>query len=390
MKHLDTSQYRPRIAIVAGEPSGDELGGELMAALKAYLPHAEFFGVGGEKMSAQGIKSLFPMEKLSVRGYVEVIKHLPEILRIRRMLKAHILKEKPDVYIGIDAPDFNLGLEKIFKEAGIPTVHYVGPTVWMWRKNRIEKIRQAVSHLLLIFPFEKAIWDKANVPATYVGHSLADTIPLETQKVQSREKLSIAQDVPVVALLPGSRFSELEYLSTLLIDSAKALHKRYQNMVFLVPLATAKTYDYFQQEVKNQQAQHLPIKIMLGHAHDVMQAADVVVLASGTATLEVMLTKKPMVIVYKLNALTYLLIKKKFYLPYFGLPNILSQDFVVPELIQNEAKVENVVQAVENYLSDHEACQNLAEHFTAIHHQLRCNAKDQAAIAVLKVMGYQL
>ena len=375
-----------RIAIVAGEPSGDELGGELIQALKTYLPHAEFFGIGGEKMCSHGLVSLFPLEKLAIRGLIEVIRHLPGILTIRHKLKKYILQKRPDIYIGIDAPDFNLSLEKVLKRAGIPTVHYVGPSVWMWRKNRIEKIRQAVSHLLLILPFEKAIWDKAGVAATYVGHPLADTIPLKNDQSVVKRELGIAQNTSVITLLPGSRLSEVEYLSTLLIETAKQLYKQHKNMVFLVPLATPQTHDYFCKAITANEAQDVPIKMILGNAQKMMQAADVVILASGTATLEASLLKKPMVIIYKLNKLTYHLLKNKFYLPYFGLPNIISQRFVVPELIQNAANVGNVVEAVENYLNNPQLCRELTDHFTDLHRSLRNNACDKAAQAVLSIL----
>jgi lipid-A-disaccharide synthase len=376
----------PRIAIVAGEASGDQLGGELIAALKQHLPDAHFFGIGGEKMCQQGLASLFPLEQLAVRGYVEVLKHLPKIWRIRRTLKRLILAEKPDVYIGIDAPDFNLGLEKVFKRAGIPTVHYVGPSVWMWRKNRIEKIRQAVSRILLILPFEQAIWDKAGVAATYVGHPLADMIPLTIDQEQVRAQLAIAQHIPVIALLPGSRLSEVEYLSDLLIDAAKILYRQHPNALFLVPVITRQTKEHFIKTQQARGAEELPIRIMFGHAHEAMQAADVVAVASGTATLEVALAKKPMVIIYKISKLTYHLVKNKFYLPYFGLPNIIAQRFVVPELMQNEATAENIAQAVNNYLADRKLCQQLKSHFTEMHQVLRCNAAMRAAETVLLTM----
>lgn len=371
-----------RIAIVAGEPSGDELGAELIHALKKYFPHAEFFGVGGEKMRRQGIDSWVPLEKLAVRGYIEVIKHLPDILRIRRLVKKRVLAQRPDVYIGIDSPDFNLPLEKIFKKAGIPTVHYVGPSVWMWRKNRINMVRQAVSHLLLILPFEKTIWDEAKVPASYVGHPLADRIPLIVNQASARERLRIAPDIPVIALLPGSRLSEAEYLTDMLIESAALLYQQYPNALFLVPVVTANIKAWFEQKLFTLQAHDIPIRIVFGHAQDVMQASDVVVLASGTATLEATLLKKPMVIIYKLNRLTYHLVKNKFYLPYFGLPNIISHRFVVPELMQAAATAENIVQAVANYLSDPAICEKLQKHFMHLHENLRCDAAVRAAEAV--------
>lgn len=386
MNTLSLNPHAPRIAIVAGEASGDQLGGQLIAALKQMLPQAQFFGIGGEKMCQQGLKTLFPLEKLAVRGYVEVLKHLPEILRIRRILRQVILAEKPDVYIGIDAPDFNLALEKVFKRAGIPTVHYVSPSVWMWRKKRIEKIRQAVSRILLILPFEQAIWDKAGVPATYVGHPLADMLPLKPDQAQVRRQLGIDRNIPVIALLPGSRLSEVEFLAALLIDAARLLYERYPDALFVVPMITRQTRDLFVKTQYARRAIHLPIRIMFGHAHEAMQAADVVVLASGTATLEAALSKRPMVIVYKISRLTYRLVKKRFYLPYFGLPNIISKRFVVPELMQDAATAANVAQAVSNYLDDKRLYQKLVTHFTLMHETLRCEAASRAAQAVLLTM----
>jgi lipid-A-disaccharide synthase len=386
MKPLSLNPHAPRIAMVAGEASGDQLGGQLIAALKHHLPEAQFFGMGGEHMRQQGLISLFPVEKLAVRGYIEVLKHLPDIWRIRRTLKRIILAEKPDVYIGIDAPDFNLGLEKIVKQAGIPTVHYVGPSVWMWRKNRIDKIRQAVSHLLLILPFEQAIWDKAGVAATYVGHPLADMLPLTGDQDKARTQLATVSHTPIIALLPGSRLSEVEYLSAMLIDAAKILHHHYPQALFLVPLVTQQTQAYFVKTQYARGAAALPIQVISGRAHEVMQAADVVVVASGTATLEVALAKKPMVIIYKISQLTYWFVKNKFYLPYFGLPNIIAQRFVVPELMQNEATAENIAHAVTHYLVDQQQGQQLKTYFTEMHQMLRCNAAMRAAETVLSIM----
>ena len=329
-----------KVAMVAGEASGDLLGAHLMDALKAAHPDVEFAGIGGPRMLARGFTSQVPQERLAVRGYVEVLSRLPELLRIRRTLRDTLLAEKPDVFIGIDAPDFNLGLEKWLKQAGLRTVHYVSPSVWAWRPERVVKIGDSADQVLCLFPMEKPLYDAAGVPATFVGHPLASEIDIAPDQNAMREQLGLPKAAPVFALLPGSRKSELEFMGGLYIDVARQLLARYPDAQFLVPLATRPTMDQFDQLLTRHKAWDLPIRKLFGHAQMAMIAADVVLVTSGTATLEVALTKKPMVISYKLSWLTYQLVKRKLKLPYVGLPNILAKRFVVPELLQKDATVE--------------------------------------------------
>jgi len=376
-----------RIGIVAGEASGDLLGSHLVAALKTRLPGAEFVGIGGPKMIAAGVKTLFPMETLAVRGYVEAVRSLPAILRIRNSLKRHFLENPPQLFIGIDAPDFNLGLEKKLRGAGIPTFQYVGPSVWAWRGGRMRKIRRAVSHMLLLFPFEKPIYDAAGVAATYVGHPLADMLPLRPDQAAAREQLKLRPGEEVVALLPGSRQSELKLLADLFVRTAKAIARTRPHAVFLVPLITKETRQLFEAALYRNEAYDLPIKILFGHAHEAMIAANVVLVASGTATLEAALLKRPMVITYRVPDLTYRLMWPRRYLPYVGLPNVLAGRFVVPELLQRDATPENLSQAVCNLLTDKSMTAALEEEFTRMHQLLRQSNAEKAAGAIAEFLA---
>ena len=377
----------PRIAIVAGEASGDLLGAALIEALKTRLPNAIYSGIAGPRMKAEGAHSVVPMEKLSVRGYTEVIRHLPELLRIRRELKDAIVREKPDLVIGIDAPDFNLGLEAAAKAAGIPVVHYVSPSIWAWRAERLKKIGQSVSHVLLLFPFEEILYRQAGIPATYVGHPLADQFPLQPDQPALRETLGVPLKATVFALLPGSRQSELALHAALFVETARKLAERYTDAVFLVPFITRETREMFETEMWKQGAQELPFRLMFGHAHEAMQASDAIVVASGTAALEAMLAKRPLVVTYRLTALTYRLVRNKIKTPYVSLPNALAGDFLVPELLQDNATADNLVQAVANMIDDKRFAARLSECFTGFHEQLRCGAADRAADAIVKVLG---
>ena len=372
-----------RIGIVAGEASGDLLGSHLVAALKARLPEVEFIGIGGPKMMAAGVKSLFPMETLSVSGYVEVLRSLPAILKIRKALKRYFLEHPPTLFIGIDAPDFNLGLEKRLKRAGIPTFQYVGPSLWAWRGGRIKSIKRAVSHMLLLFPFEKKIYDAAGIEATYVGHPLADALPLVPDRAAARDQLKLRPNAEVVALLPGSRQSELKQLADLFVQTAKLILKERPEVVFLVPLITKATRQSFEAALYRNEAYDLPIQILFGHAHDAMTAANVVLVASGTATLEAALLKRPMVITYRVPRLTYKLMWPRRYLPYVGLPNVLAGRFVVPELLQQDATAENLAQAVSNLLADKTASAALEQEFTSMHQTLRQGNVQAAAGAIV-------
>lgn len=384
---LPLAHGRLRIAVVAGEASGDLLGSQLILALKKRLPHAEFFGIAGPKMQAAGCTSVVPMEKLAVRGYLEVIRHLPELLGIRRQLKKQWLADKPDLFIGIDAPDFNFGLEKALKRAGVPTIHYVGPSVWAWRSERLKHIGQCVSHMLLLFPFEEKIYQDAHIPATYVGHPLAEIFPAEPDQLAVRETLEIPAHCSVFTLLPGSRQNEVQMLAALFVETAKKLLERYPKSLFLVPFVTRETRLLFEQEIWKQDAQELPFRLMFGHAHEAMQAADVILLASGTATLEAMLSRRPMVVTYRLSPLTYRMVKRKLRLPYVSLPNVLAGRFIVPELLQDDATADNLVQVISNLYDDRSLAAALSERFADLHHSLRCGAAERAAAAVCSVLG---
>jgi lipid-A-disaccharide synthase len=371
------------IALVAGEASGDLLGSHLIEAIKQVLPETKFIGIGGPKMQAAGMEILFPMEKLSVFGYIDALRHLREILGIRNKLRESLLTNPPSLFIGIDAPDFNLGLETALKQRGIPTVHYVSPSIWAWRGERINKIKNAVSHILTLFPFEAPIYERAGVPVTYVGHPLADMLPEQPKRDLMREQMRIQKQAKVFALLPGSRQSEVRYLAETYIETAKLILQKQPNAQFLVPLASRETRTIFENMLWKLEAQELPITMLFGHAHDAMIAADGVLVASGTATLEAALLKRPMVITYKMLPLTYWLSKRKAYLPYVGLPNVLAGKFVVPEILQDDATPENLAQALLNLVSDKNAVAELENLFGEMHTQLKQDTAHKAAQAIL-------
>ena len=372
-----------RIAMVAGEASGDLLASHLIQALRARLPHAEFFGIGGPKMEGRGFKSWYPLEKLAVRGYVEVLKHYRELCGMRNDLKRRLLADPPDVFIGVDAPDFNLALEKALKQRGVPAIHYVSPSIWAWRGKRIHKIGASVSRVLALFPFEPALYEKENIPVSYVGHPLADMLPVEDGRENARELLELPLQQPVFALLPGSRQSELEYMADTFIETAKLIHQKLPEALFLVPMATRETRLLFEAALYRCQARQLPIRLLFGHAHDAMMASDAVLVASGTATLEAALLKRPMAIAYKMAPLSHRLMRRMGYLPYVGLPNILAGKFVVPEFIQDDATPENLAQALLNFLADKTTCAAISETFREIHLQLKQNTAEKAATAIL-------
>lgn len=384
----------PKIAIVAGEASGDLLGYHLIQALQAERSDLTFIGIAGPKMIGLGAQSLFPMEKLSVRGYVEVLKHLYGLLKLRKQLFKQLLDEKPDVFIGVDAPDFNFWLEKKFKAKGIPAIHYVSPSIWAWRKGRIRHIKRAVTHMLALFPFEKPIYDAVNLPVTYVGHPLADVLPIEPDVEGTRKLLKINTGALVVAMLPGSRQSEVAQHAELLIRTAVLIQQAYlenqtKEIVFLVPLITRETRDIFETTLHRIYVESpdtvLNLQIMFGHAHDAMEAADIVIVASGTATLEAALLKKPMVITYRMPFLSWHLLKRMRYQPYVGLPNILAGKFLVPELLQHEATPQKVAEATLRLLSDKEYLQTLKQAFTEMHLSLK---QSSAKIAAKTVLSY--
>lgn len=371
------------IAMVAGETSGDLLGSHLIEALKLSLPNTRFIGIGGPKMQAAGMEIMFPMEKLAVFGVIDALRHYREILGIRNKLKAALIANPPDLFIGIDAPDFNLDLEVVLKQRGIPTVHYVSPSIWAWRGERIHKIKSAVSHILTLFPFEATIYEQAGIPVTYVGHPLADMLPEFPKRNLMREQMRIHKQAKVFALLPGSRQSEVRYLAATYIETARQILKALPDAQFLVPLASRETRTIFEDTLWQLEAQELPITMLFGHAHDAMIAADGVLVASGTATLEAALLKRPMVITYKMLPLAYWLSKRKAYLPYVGLPNVLAGKFVVPEILQDDATPENLAQALLNLVADRNAVAELEILFGHMHTQLKQDTAHKAAQAIL-------
>jgi len=377
------SQQKIVIGIVAGEASGDLLASHLMAALKLARPEVEFVGIGGPRMQSVGMQLLFPMEKLAVFGYVEVLRHYREITGIRSKLRNYFLANRPALFIAVDAPDFNLDLELALKRHGIPTIHYVSPSIWAWRGERINKIKRAVTHMLALFPHEPEIYREAGVPVDYVGHPLADMLPEHANRTAMRETMRIPLQARVFAFLPGSRQSEVKSLAALYIETAKLILQQLPDARFLVPLVSRETRAHFEQALYDCDAQELPISLLFGHAQDAMTAADMVLVASGTATLECALLKRPMVITYRLNPMTWRMMKRKSYLPYFGLPNILCGRFVVPELMQDDATPENLSQALLNLLNDKDAVAQLERIFTELHQTLRQNTAEKAAAAIL-------
>lgn len=371
------------IAMVAGEASGDLLGSHLIEAIKKNNPEVRFVGIGGPRMKAAGMQSWFPMEKLAVNGYVEVLSHLIELIGIRRRLRKQLVSNPPDLFIGVDAPDFNFGLEIALKRRGIPVVHYVSPSIWAWRRERIYKIKRAVTRILTLFPFEAPIYEKAGIPVTYVGHPLADVIADKPDRAGMREQMRMMPREIVFAFLPGSRQGEVRRLAGIYIQTARLILEKLPNARFLVPLASRETRAIFEEEQWRQEAQQLPINLLFGHAHDAMTAADCALVASGTATLEAALLKCPMVITYKVSRLTYWLMKRKGYLPYVGLPNVLAGRFVVPELLQDDATPENLAQALLNLVSNKQKLAEMQQVFADMHAELRQDTASRAAQAVL-------
>ena len=372
------------IAIVAGESSGDLLGSHLIKALSLNRTDLKFIGVAGPKMMKEGAASYFPMEELSVRGYFEALRKLFHLIKLRKNLLKKILDAKPDLFIGIDAPDFNFWIERQLKKKGIPVIHYVSPSIWAWRRSRLKKIKKSIDHMLTIFPFEKNIYSKANIQATFVGHPLAEMIPLHPNKKKAQDKLKIIKASKVIALLPGSRQGEVKWHAQLLIDSAIEISKRIRDVKFLVPLPTRETYEIFSKTLfKNTQAE-LDIQLLIGHASIAINAADAVIVASGTATLETALYKKPMIVIYKMSTISWQILKRMRYLPYVSIPNILLNKFLVPELLQNDATPENITAKTIEILKDSSYRKHLLVQFTKIHFQLKQNTSDRLNKVILK------
>jgi len=374
------------IAIVAGESSGDLLGSHLIRSLKSKRFDFKFVGVAGPRMLKEGALSYFPMEELSVRGYFEAFRKLFHLLTLRKNLLNQILNAKADLFIGIDAPDFNFWIERQLKKKGIPVIHYVSPSIWAWRKNRLKKIKKSIDHMLTIFPFEKNIYTKANIQATFVGHPLAEMIPLHPNKKKAQGKLKIIKASTVIALLPGSRQGEVKWHAQLLIDSAIELSKKIRDVKFLVPLPTRETYMIFSKTLFKNTHAELDIQLLTGHASDAINASDLVIVASGTATLETALYKKPMIVIYKMSSMSWEILKRMRYLPYVSLPNILLNNFFVPELLQNEATPENITNKALDILNDASYRRNLLIQFTKIHHQLKQNTSYRLNKIILKFL----
>ncbi|HSD41038.1 MAG TPA: lipid-A-disaccharide synthase [Burkholderiales bacterium] len=375
-----------RIALVAGEASGDLLGSRLIEALRRRLPEAEFCGVGGPRMVAAGFDSWFPQEKLAVRGFVEVVRHLRELLAIRGEIFRRVRALRAQLFVGIDSPEFNLGLERKLKRAGLRTAHLVSPQVWAWRRGRIRRMKSYVSHLLVLFPFEEPLYRKSGVDVTYVGHPLADEIPTYADREGVREQLRLPAHVPVVAILPGSRQSELEMMSGPFIETAKLLHARLPAARFVVPLVTRETRELFETELYRRDARELPMALLFGHARDALAACDVALATSGTVTLEGALTGRAMVIAYRVAPVSYLIAKRLIRVPHVGLPNILCGEAVVPEFMQHDATPENLAQAVGNMLADAPFRWAIEERFLRLHAELRRDSAERAADALLPLV----
>ncbi|USD31904.1 MULTISPECIES: lipid-A-disaccharide synthase [Vibrio] len=373
-----------RVGIIAGELSGDTLGEGFIKAVKQQYPDAEFVGIGGPKMIAQGCESLFDMEELAVMGLVEVLGRLPRLLKVKAELVRYFTENPPDVFIGIDAPDFNLRLELDLKNAGITTVHYVSPSVWAWRQKRIFKIEAATNLVLAFLPFEKAFYDKYQVPCEFIGHTLADAIPLESPQVPARELLGLEQDKKWLAVLPGSRGSELNMLAEPFIKACKRLHLKHPELGFVVALVNEKRREQFEQAWQTF-APELDFRLVNDTARNVITASDAVMLASGTVALECMLIKRPMVVGYRVNAFTAFLARRMLKTQYVSLPNILADELLVKELLQEECTPENLASEVEKLLGNQGEC--MIEKFTEMHHWIRKGADAQAASAVLKLIG---
>ena len=381
--------HSPTIAIIAGEVSGDILGAGLIHALKARYPNAKFIGIGGERMIAEGFETLFDMEELSVMGLVEVLKHLPRLLKIRRSIIEQLSALKPDIFIGIDAPDFNLDVELKLKQRGIKTIHYVSPSVWAWRQKRVYKIAAATNLVLAFLPFEKAFYDRFNVPCRFIGHTMADAIPLKPNRDDACQLLNLDPAQRYVAMLVGSRGSEVEFLSEPFLQTAQLLHQRYPDVKFLVPLINQKRRQQFEQ-IKQRVAPELDMILLDGNARAAMIAAEATLLASGTAALEAMLCKSPMVVGYRMKPFTYFLAKRLVKTKYVSLPNLLADEMLVPELIQEDCNPTKLAEKLSLYLSeDKSAVQNrhvLLQRFAELHQMIQCNADQQAAQAVIDLL----
>ena len=371
--------------MVAGETSGDLLAGLLMSGMKQHWPDMQAFGIGGPQMAAQGFDAWWPHERLAVRGYVEVLRHYREILAIRQQLAKRLLAAPPDVFIGVDAPDFNLGLESQLKKAGIKTVHFVSPSIWAWRGERIHKISACVDHMLCLFPFEPALYAQVGVPATYVGHPLADVIPLTPPRASARQSLGLHDSDQVVAVLPGSRVSEIDYIAPIFLQAVALLHKQRPALRFVLPAVPGLRARLA--PLLSAHCSHIDILVLEGQSHTALAACDVTLIASGTATLEAALFKCPMVIGYRMNPVTWFIMKRKGYQPWVGLPNILAREFLVPERIQEKATPAQLANDVLEWLDQPDRCRQVAKRFHDMHLTLRQDTARSASAAIASVLG---
>ncbi len=373
-----------RLGLAAGEASGDLLAGLLLAGLKQRWPQAAAFGIGGPRMAAQGFEAWWPHDKLAVRGYVEVLRHYREIKGIRDALAARLLVERPDAFIGVDAPDFNLGLEARLRAAGIKSIHFVCPSIWAWRAGRVGKMARSTDHVLCLFPFEPALLAGHGIAATYVGHPLADAIPLEPPRAAARTALGLPADASVVALLPGSRRSEIEAIAPLFLRTAAQLARARPGLRFVLPVVPGLRA--LLDPLVARHAQGVTVQLLDGHSHEALAACDVTLIASGTATLEAALFKRPMVIAYKMHPLSWQIMKRMQLQPWVGLPNILCEDFVVPERIQSAATPERLADDVLAWFDAPERAAGLTRRFTDLHHLLRRDTARTATDAIAKVL----
>ncbi|MDU8923507.1 lipid-A-disaccharide synthase [Pasteurellaceae bacterium LIM206] len=386
-QHL--TQSAPTIALVAGEVSGDILGAGLIRALKIQYPNARFIGIAGKQMLAEGCETLVDMDEIAVMGLAEIVKHLPRLLKIRRQVVQALLAQKPAIFIGIDSPEFNLHVEAKLKAAGIKTIHYVSPSVWAWRQNRIHKIAKATNLVLAFLPFEKAFYDRFNVPCRFIGHTMADAIPLKPNRAEACAALGIDPQQRYMAILVGSRGSEVEFLTDVFLRTARLIKQQYPDIRFLVPLVNEKRRQQFD-AIKARVAPDLTLIELDGKARQAMQAAEATLLASGTAALECMLCKSPMVVGYRMKPFTYWLAKRLVKTKYISLPNLIADEMLVPEMIQEECEPEKLAEKLSVYLDRSESAVLkkgvLIQRFTELHRLIQCNADQQAAQAVIDLL----
>ena len=385
---VNSSTASVAVAMVAGETSGDLLASLLLDGLKSRWPELTSFGIGGVQMAQRGFHRWWPSDKLAVRGYVEVLRHYREIVGIRDQLKSRLLADPPDVFIGVDAPDFNLDLEADLKGRGVKTVHFVCPSIWAWRADRVEKIRRSADHVLCIFPFEVALLAKHGIAATYVGHPLANVIPMNADRAAARAKLGLSDADTVVAILPGSRESEVKYLAKIFFRAASLINRARPAIKFVLPAVPALKDSIERLAVESGV---LGLQVLAGQSHTALAACDVTLIASGTATLEAALFKRPMVIAYNMNWLSWRIMKRKQLQPWVGLPNILCEEFVVPELLQDaatpQALADAVLQWVDAKSRDPAKIVALEQRFTRLHHELQRDTSQLATDAIEKILG---